>query len=212
MSSQRSQSVRRSPRENARDAFRTSLREAAERVFVRSGYHAAKMTEIAAAAGVAVGTLYNYFESKEEIFAEIFAVRSRDLHARLEPALEIAAPLPRLERIVRTCFEYIDRHGALFALFVERGGTAEYDLKRLGGDVTEAEYVRFLRVLADTIGAAVAAGELRRDIPAATLVAALSGAMNGATYAWLKRRRRGRLSAVTADLLELFLSGARPST
>jgi AcrR family transcriptional regulator len=212
MSSQRSQSARRTPRETARDAFRTSLREAAEKVFVRSGFHAAKMTEIAAAAEVAVGTLYNYFESKEEIFAEIFAVRSRELHARLQPALQTPSPIERLERIVHTCFEYMDQHGALFALYVERGGTAEYDLKRLGGDVTEAEYTRFLRVLGDAVGAGVAAGALRRDIPAATLVAALSGAMNGATYAWLKRRRRGRLSAVAADLLELFLSGARPST
>jgi AcrR family transcriptional regulator len=211
MSSQRAQSARRTPRETARDAFRASLREAAERVFVRSGFHAAKMTDIAAAAGVAVGTLYNYFESKEEIFAEIYAAHSRDLHALLQPELRRASPSERLARFVHTCFEYMDRHGALLALFVERGGTAEYDLKRLGGDVAEAEYTRFLRTLAETVSAAVAIGELRSDIPVATLVSTLSGAMNGAIYAWLKRRRRGRLSAVADDLLELFLSGARSS-
>jgi AcrR family transcriptional regulator len=210
MSPQRVQSERRTPRETARDAYRASLREAAERVFVRSGFHAAKMTEIAAAAKVAVGTLYNYFDSKEEIFAEIFVARSRDLHARLEPALSADSPIERLSSTVRTCFEHMDRHGALFALFVERGGTAEYDLQRLGGDVCEAEYTRFLRMLRGIIESAVDAGELRRDIPAATMVATLSGAMNGATYAWLKRRRRGRLAAGADDLLKLFLSGARP--
>jgi AcrR family transcriptional regulator len=210
MSPQRAQSARRTPRETARDAFRTSVREAAERVFVRSGFQAAKMTDIAAAAGVAVGTLYNYFDSKEEIFVEIFAAHSRELHARLTPVLSAGSPSERLGNIVRTCLEYMDRHGALFAMFVERGGTAEYDLERLGGAVCAAEYTRFLRVLGDAMQAAVAAGELRRDIPAATMVATLSGAMNGATYAWLKRRRRGRLSAVTDDLLKLFLSGARP--
>jgi AcrR family transcriptional regulator len=167
------------------------------------------MTEIAAAAGVAVGTLYNYFDSKEEIFVEIFAAHSHELHARLLPVLSTGSPSERLGNIVRTCFEYMDRHGALFAMFVERGGTAEYDLERLGGAVCAAEYTRFLRVLGDAMQAAVAAGELRRDIPAATMVATLSGAMNGATYAWLKQRRRGRLSAVADDLLELFLSGAR---
>ena len=41
------------------------------------------------------------------------------------------------------------------------------------------------------------------------MVAALSGAMNGATYAWLKKKRRGRLSAAADDLLTLFLDGAR---
>jgi AcrR family transcriptional regulator len=209
MSPQRAHSVRRTPRETARDAYRASLCEAAERVFIRSGFHAAKMTAIAAAAKVAVGTLYNYFDSKEEIFAEIFVARSRDLHARLGPALSADSPIDRLSSAVRTCFEYMDRHGALFALFVERGGTAEYDLQRLGGDVCEAEYVRFLRTLREMIEAAIAVGELRGDIPAATMVATLSGAMNGATYAWLKRRRRGRLSADADDLLKLFFSGAR---
>jgi AcrR family transcriptional regulator len=211
MRPQRAQNARRTPRETARDAFRNSLREAAERVFVRSGFVTAKMTDIAAVAGVAVGTLYNYFDSKEEIFAEIFLVRSRELHDRLQPGLATPDPLARLESTVRTCFEYMDRHGALFALFVERGGTAEYDVQRLGGDVCEAEYTRFLRLLTDVVEAAVAAGELRRDVPVATIVALLSGAMNGAVYAWLKRRRRGRVSAVVDDLLKLFLSGARPS-
>ncbi len=209
MSSKRAQSARPTPRETARDAFRISLRQAAERVFVRSGFQAAKMTDIAAAAGVAVGTLYNYFDSKEEIFAEIFVAHSRELHARLRPALSAESPVERLASIVRTCLEYMDRHGALFAMFVERGGMAEYDLQRLGGEVCEAEYARFLRVLGEATQAAMAAGELRSDIPAATMVATLSGAMNGATYAWLKRRRRGRLSAVADDLLKLFLSGAR---
>jgi AcrR family transcriptional regulator len=210
MTPQRPQTARRSPRETARDAFRAGLREAAERVFVRSGFQAAKMTEIAAAAGVAVGTLYNYFDSKDEIFAEIFVAHSRDLHAQLQPALAAAAPIDRLRAVVRTCFEYMDRHGALFALFVERGGVGEHDLERLGGQVCEAEYARFLRLLDAVIVAAVDAGELRRDVPAATLAAALSGAMNGVSYAWLKRRRRGRLRAAADDLLEVFLSGARP--
>jgi len=209
MGVQRSQSRRRTPRETARDAFRSSLREAAEQVFARAGFQAAKMSDIARGAGVAVGTLYNYFGSKEEIFQEIFVARSSEFHAELEPALERRSPSEQLARVVHTSLEYIDRHGALFAMFVERGLTAEYDLERIGGGVVDAEYVRFLRLLSQLVESAVKAGELRSDVPAATMVAALSGAMNGATYAWLKRRRRGRLSAAADDLLTLFLSGAR---
>ena len=212
MGAQRSQSRRRTPRETARDAFRSSLRASAELVFTRAGFHATKMSDIARGAGVAVGTLYNYFGSKQEIFQEIFVERSRDFHARLEPALQEHSPCARLARVVHTSLEYIDRHGALFAMFVERGGNAEYDLERIGGEVVDAEYQRFLRLLSQLIEAAVEVGELRADVSATTMVAALSGAMNGATYAWLKRRRRGRLSAAGDDLLTLFLSGARSTS
>ena len=161
------------------------------------------------AAGVAVGTLYNYFESKEVIFEEILATRGAEFRAALEPTLQIRSPIERLTAVVRSALEYIDQHSALFAILVERGGIAEYDLQRLGGDLTEREYVSFLGQLGDCLRAAVQAGELRRDVAVPTMVAALSGAMNGATYAWLKRKRRGRLSAAADDLLTLFLAGAR---
>lgn len=176
---------------------------------MRAGFQATKMAEIARAAGVAVGTLYNYFESKEVIFEEILAERGADFRASLEPALRIRSPLERLAAVVHSSLEYLEQHAALFAILVERGGVAEYDLERLGGDCAERDYVQFLDTLSGVVRAAVEAGELRRDIPVPTMVAALSGAMNGATYAWLKRKRRGRLSAVADDLLTLFLAGAR---
>jgi AcrR family transcriptional regulator len=197
------------PQEAAREAFRADLRLAAERVFADKGFTAAKMTDIARAASVAVGTLYNYFPSKESIFEELCATRAADFHARLAETGKGAPPLVRLELLLRTCFDYIDEHGALFAVFVERGGTAEYDIERIGGSATERSHERLHRLLEATLAAAIEARELRADVSAATMASHLSGAMNGATYSWLKRRRRGRLSDATPDLMTLFLSGAR---
>jgi AcrR family transcriptional regulator len=197
------------PRDTARRAFRDGIREAAEGVFVRSGFAATKMADIARASGVAVGTLYNYFDSKELIFEEIMSCRGEEFRAHLESALQIRSPLERLENLVRRTLEYLEQHGALFAILVERGGVAEYDLERLGGEHTERDYLRFLDTLGSVVRAAVEAEQLRRDVPVSAMVAALSGAMNGATYAWLKKKRRGRLSAAADDLLTLFLDGAR---
>jgi len=196
------------PRDTARRAFREGIREAAEQVFVRAGFHATKMADIARAAGVAVGTLYNYFDSKEVIFEEIMAARGEDFRASLEPALQMRSPLERLDAVVRSVFTYLEQNGALFAILVERGGIAEYDLERLGGDCAERDYQGFLDTLGGVIRAGVEAGQLRRDVPVSAMVAALSGAMNGATYAWLKKKRRGRLSAAADDVLTLFLAGA----
>jgi AcrR family transcriptional regulator len=188
------------------------VREAAERVFARTGFQAAKMADIAKAAGVAVGTLYNYFESKEEIFVEIFRERSGNLRAELAPLLRAGTPSQGIAATVRTSFDYLDRHGALFTLFVERGGLAEFDVQRIAGDVCEREYERFLQLLLELVRSAQAEQELRRDVPAEAIAAALSGAMNGTTYAWLKRGRRGRLAAEADPLLTLFFAGARSAS
>src|SRR6185503_15218153 len=81
------------PRLSARDAYRQSILEAAERELVRVGFGAAKMTHVARAAGVAVGTLYNYFDSKEQIFAEIIAHRCAEMRAQLAQDLRGGTPL-----------------------------------------------------------------------------------------------------------------------
>jgi len=197
------------PRQSAKEAYRQSIRAAAEHEFVRAGFAAVKMADVARAAGVAVGTLYNYFESKEEIFEEIIAERCEEMRTSLIAALRDGTPLEKLAVLVRTTLQNMDRQSALFAVFIERGAVAEYDIERIGGKIAQQEYQRFLQMITDLLKSAVRTGELRGDIPVPTMVAALSGALNGAAYAWLSRRRRGRLVTVADDLLELFLAGAR---
>ncbi len=197
------------PQEAARTAFRDEVRTAAERVFSEKGFGATKMTDIAAEAGVGVGTLYNYFANKQEIFEAIFTERSAEFEATLDRVTDGLRPIEAVGAIVRSTMLYLEQHAALFAMFFERGGIGELDIERLGGNAIEEAYTRFLRRLELAMRAAVEDGSLRDDIPVATMVAALSGARNGAVYAWLKNKRRGQLAETAENLLTLFLSGAR---
>lgn len=54
-----------------KDSIKDSIDAAALAVFARKGYKAAKISDIAAAAGVSVGNLYRYYQSKDEIFNTI---------------------------------------------------------------------------------------------------------------------------------------------
>jgi AcrR family transcriptional regulator len=159
-----------------------------------------------------VGTLYNYFANKQEIFEEIFETRGDEIEAIVESAIEGKAPIEQIRTMLRVSLEYLENHAELFAMYLERGGVAELDIERLGGKVIDQRYTRFLRRLEAVIQAAVDAGELRRDIPASTLLMVLAGARNGAAYAWLKSSRKHRLSDMSEELLKLFLSGARASS
>ena len=53
------------------DATRERLLEVARDEFVRRGFHGTSMRQIASAAGLAVGGIYNHFGSKEEVFAAV---------------------------------------------------------------------------------------------------------------------------------------------
>ena len=58
---------------------RRQILDAAVRVFARSGYHGARVGDIAEEAGVAHGLLYHYFPSKEEVLATVFRENWRAL-------------------------------------------------------------------------------------------------------------------------------------
>jgi AcrR family transcriptional regulator len=58
---------------------RQQIIDGARRLFLAEGFDAASMGEIAKAAGVSKGTLYVYFESKEELFAELVRIE-KDKH------------------------------------------------------------------------------------------------------------------------------------
>jgi AcrR family transcriptional regulator len=205
----RARLVRESLREEARGTYREAILQAAERVFTRAGFYTTRMADIAREAGVGVGTLYNYFESKELIFSEIIAARHGEFKSAVEAAATADDPIERLRQIVRGSLVYLDDHGGLYAVFMERGAIGESDVERLVSDKAARGYTEFLELLEKTVRAAIRAKKLRSDLDARFLVSVLSGAMNGATYAWFKRGRKGRLSAIMDELMELFLHGAR---
>ncbi len=65
--------TRRTRKELVSEWRRHEILEAARRIFARLGYAATNVEEIAKEAGMAKGTVYLYFKSKEEVFAEVLA-------------------------------------------------------------------------------------------------------------------------------------------
>jgi AcrR family transcriptional regulator len=71
------------PKQSIRDARRNihlqHLLEAAERVFAARGYTGTRMQEVASEAGLALATVYELVDSKEDLYAEIHRLRGRAL-------------------------------------------------------------------------------------------------------------------------------------
>ncbi len=89
----RSKSAGLAPRRRGRpvvDDKRRRVLDAALRVFAARGYHGTAVPEVAEAAGVGTGTLYHYFEHKQQLVNEVY----RDAKLRLRSALldQLAEP------------------------------------------------------------------------------------------------------------------------
>ena len=88
--------------------------DAAIRVFARNGYYNSRVSDIAREAGIASGTIYLYFRTKDEILVTLFREKMAEwvAHARREMAVEADA-VARIRRLVALHFEVLERNPAL---------------------------------------------------------------------------------------------------
>jgi len=66
---------------------RERILDAAEQVFAQHGFFAARVSEIAKQAGVADGTIYLYFKSKDDLLISLFESRMQRFNALLAAAI-----------------------------------------------------------------------------------------------------------------------------
>lgn len=84
------------------------IRQAAIRVFSREGFHRSRMREIAAEAGLAVGTIYNYFESKEGLLVSLFEEEFETRLSFLEGLQNTSRSIREtLERLLEEHFSFV---------------------------------------------------------------------------------------------------------
>lgn len=98
-------------KEKAKEALSDEILNAAERVLAARGYAQTSMAAVAREAGVSVGSLYNYFRDKNELFRKLFQVRKLELIAEVERSLQTNRPFPeQLEVLTRNVLAFFDKN------------------------------------------------------------------------------------------------------
>src|SRR5437763_16989508 len=94
------------PKRNGASGKREAILRAATRVFARNGYFNSKVADIARAAEVAVGTVYVYFKSKEEVLHSIFDQNMAEAIAARRKLIEnVGEPPEKLRPIAKLLLE-----------------------------------------------------------------------------------------------------------
>jgi AcrR family transcriptional regulator len=98
---------------------RERLLEAAASVFAVGGYEAARIEQIAEAAGVSSGLLYRHFDGKRELYAELLRRADEELVRHVAAATDPELPsLSRLERGAGAVLEFVELHPDLWQLLI----------------------------------------------------------------------------------------------
>ncbi len=182
---------------------RERLLAAARELVEERGYAGASVIAVAERAGLAAGTLYRHFSSKEELFVELFrVVCDREIEAMRAAAAEPLSHGERLVRVLLTFAERALRRPRLAWALLAEPVTPGIDAERL------AYRARYRELLAVTLRDAIAAGEVP-DQDVALTSAALVGGCAEVLVGPLADDRGGPAdAAATVDALASFVRRA----
>jgi len=188
---------------------RIRILDAALKIFASRGFYNAKVSEVAKEAGVADGTIYLYFESKDALLIALFEDRMQRIIARAND--EIA-------RSEGTVLDKIRQAIALhLSLVLDDPDLAEFitvELRQSGKFVKEYDnpkFTEYLRIFRDLVLAGQEQGLIRRTVDARLVVRAIFGALDELllTLSLTHRNRSVDLNATVDGLCDIFFDGIR---
>ncbi|MCL6595115.1 MAG: TetR family transcriptional regulator [Firmicutes bacterium] len=192
---------RTAPADRVREILAAALAE-----FARHGYQGARMQAIAAAAGVADGTLYLYFRNKRDLLAAVVRAGMGEYMARLEERLAGSADgVEELGRLVRFHLEYLAERPELARV-------AEVELRQPDPAIRAA--VReaigpFVQRIDAVLARGRREGRFRADVDARVARRMVFGTLDECVSAWVQARHPYPLAALAPDVERLLLGGIR---
>lgn len=171
-----------SDRKQAGGDKRERILDAAERVFARHGFYNARVAEIARDAGVADGTIYLYFKSKDDLLISLFESRMERVNTELSEKVAAVDTAPE-----KICV-FLNAYAALAKEHPHVAEVLTIELRQSSKFMKEYANPRFgdfLRMLARIVEQGQKAGELDDEIPALVAARALFGAIDELVLAWV---------------------------
>ena len=146
---------------------REQLLDAAEEVFGRKGFHETTLKEVAELAEFSVGSVYSFFQNKDDLFQQIFVRRGSEFMPELREVLrpDGGTPVEQLHALVDFEVGFFRSNRHFGRLYLRSASATLLSLDRAVDAATAANYDEAMRLQADLFRRGQEAGQLRSGDP-----------------------------------------------
>jgi len=186
------------------ESKRERILRAAIDVFAQSGYFNAKVSEIAKAAGVADGTIYLYFDGKEDLLISVFREHTRDYLKSLERDLaNVNRPEQRMRIAIRHHLEALGRDRSLAIVWQVE---LRHSLKFMTL-LSHQEVADYLNILRKIVEAGQSEGMFRRTLHPQLVAKSVFGILDEMVTSWVLSDKEYALADQAEPVADLVLNG-----
>jgi TetR/AcrR family fatty acid metabolism transcriptional regulator len=190
--------------EKLRNGKSEAILRAAAKVFARSGYFNAKVSDVARTAGVADGTVYLYFKNKDDLLTSIFGWAMGEFMSQARAELAgVTDPREKLRRFVHLHFSLLEQERDIAIVFqIELRQSTKF-MEQFSTTYL-AEYLQMLRGI---IEEGQRSGIFRKQLNSKVAAKFLFGALDEMATNWVLSRNNYSLTAMVEPVLDIFLNG-----
>lgn len=182
---------------------REIILQAAKVVFAKEGYHNSAVSKIAKKAGIGDGTVYLYFENKEDILKKFF---HQAIYHEFVPLVEknvchIQDATIQLYELIRTHFEFFDND-------FEMARVIQVESRQSNPSVREAMKEgmhRYFRLIESIIAKGQEQQVFRKDVSPRTMRKIIFGSMDEVVSNWVLGHRKYSLMSKVEDVYKLLI-------
>lgn len=183
---------------------REAILRAAIKVFAGKGYFNSKVADIAKEAGIADGTVYLYFKSKDDILRSFFDRAMSDFISEGRKELsELAGAEQKLRRIAQLHLERLGADRDLAIVFqVELRGSTKFMQ-----EFSAKGFADYLDIIRATIAEGQKEGVFRKDMKPIVVAKMLYGALDEMVTNWILSSKSYPLAPMADEVLKVFFGG-----
>ncbi len=177
---------------------------AAVRVFAKNGFYNSTVSQIAREAGVADGTIYIYFKSKDDILIQVFEEAMSVILSTLQEKMkDVDNPVDKL-RI------YIENHFELATNYPDLAEVIQVELRQSAKFMKEYKnepFRNYLNIIRDIIMEGQREGIFREDVDPGLMKRVIFGTLDEITLHWVLKGKKYELKPLVDKLHTVFLKG-----
>jgi len=178
---------------------------AATRVFARKGFYQSKISEIAREAQVADGTIYIYFDNKDDILISLFEEQMQAVLDNMNSRIRVLTdPAKKLEEFAWTHLNLIEKNKDMAEII-------QVELRQSGKFMKEyknEKFSQYLNIIEDIIIEGQNWGLFKKSVVPNVAKRAFFGALDEVSRCWvLSSRRQYDIKTVARQISEYFLEG-----
>ena len=186
---------------------RSEILTTAVKIFASKGFYTTTMAEISDASGFAIGTLYQFFESKENLYTTMICEKLDMMYSGIREKVDGAEhAIDKIEMLIKSYFNYVENNIDFCNLFIRGEGTIPSEEKTPLREKVIKDYLNHMDFIEGIMRLGIDTAYLR-VLDSRIMAFSLFGVIRAHIVGWMLENHDYPLSDKAECVLQIFLRG-----